>query len=120
MSLISPRMDKIYKLQHFDHSFAEVTTTNTYVTLDTLDLRGKMNCTIRLKNTHATGAIKYKVLGSIDGTNFDIEIQAETVVVASDVDIIVKPSYYIPYVAVSVKSSVADTPGKALVTIACV
>jgi len=119
--MISARKCGDTRLQHFDYTYDETTTTNAYVALETFDLRGRMNCAVRLENTDAANSIDYKMLGSIDGTNFDITVKSETSVAAAGVEIVNKSSTaYIPYLAIYIKSTVLDTAGKVVATICCV
>jgi hypothetical protein len=119
--VISARKCGDTRLQHFDYTYDETTTTNAYVAFETFDLRGRMNCAVRLENTHGANSIDYKILGSIDGANFDITVKSETSVAAAGVEIVNKSSTaYIPYLAIYIKSTVADAAGTVIVTVCCV
>jgi len=118
--MISPRICETTRLQHFNYTYAATTTTNAYVALDTIDLRGRMNCVIRVNNTHAANSILYKILGSVDGTNFDISIQTEATITGTSSATVNKSStVYVPYAKIYIKSAVDNTHGTVTATFAC-
>jgi hypothetical protein len=118
--MISPRICETTRLQHFNYTYAATTTTNSYVALDTIDLRGRMNCAIRVNDTHTTNSIDYKILGSVDGTTFDITVQGEATITGTNSATVNKSStVYIPYIKIYIKSTVAATHGTVTATFAC-
>lgn len=102
-----------FRKQHFQKIWDEQTSTNDYVDLGTYwDKTGFSIATIQIKNTGDTNEVYHKVLGSLDGTNFDIVIVDETTIVVEDYDLVdiggVTEGQYIPYVKIQIKSKVAD------------
>ena len=101
---------------HFQKEWTTQETTNAYVTLGTVwDKSGFLNGTIQLWNTDGANSIDYQILGSLDGTNYDITVQAETAIASGGNDLVnvggVSDAPYIPYLKIQIKSTVADTPG---------
>ncbi len=90
-------------------TWAGQNTTNDYADLGSAWSKGGYRTsTVIPKNTGANGA-HVKVLGSVDGgTNFDVEIQAETTIAAGD-QLVVKFSDYYTDVKVQIKAAVADS-----------
>lgn len=97
---------------------ADYTTTDNYadVTGSLLDTQEGKYTTFTIKNTHATNAIKWKVLASNDNSTF-VEVKAEAVVAAVSTDkfepTIGQMGYR--YYKVQAASNVAATPGTAQV-----
>lgn len=99
---------------HFEKEWSEQTSTNSYVDLSTVwDKTGYQVATLQIWNTGDTNDIDYKVLGSLNGTDYDIEIISETVLGEDDFDLIDISSFsegaYIPYVKIQIKSTVSDS-----------
>ena len=92
------------------------TSTNNYVTLDSIwEISGFTKSTIQIWNTDSeedNNDIYYKILGSINGVDYDIDIVGETTLEDDDYDIIDISSLlngaYIPYIKIQIKSKVAD------------
>lgn len=102
-----------YRKAHWEKVWAEQTSTNSYVDLGTYwDKVGFSVGTIQLWNTGDTNDIDYQVLGSLNGSDYDIEIISETLLGEDDFDIIDVGAYseasYIPYIKIQIKSAVAD------------
>jgi hypothetical protein len=85
-------------------------TTNDYVDSEILDARLLKDKIFHIKNTHATNALKYKILACID-PNLWTEIQTETTLAAGS-EAIETSSLPWAYYKFQVKSSVDDTPAK--------
>jgi hypothetical protein len=87
-------------------AWAEQATTNDYKNLGTpWDKEHLKSCTLVVHNTGVANAAKVKVLGSVDGENYDVEIQAE-VEVAADGKKAISWSAYYTHVVVQIKASV--------------
>lgn len=101
------------RMQHFQKEFTEQTSTNSYVDLDTVwDKSGFHNGTVQLWNTGSSNDIDYKILGSLNGIDYDIEVVSETTLgedatTLKDVSNLTEGAY-IPFIKVQIKSTVAD------------
>jgi hypothetical protein len=101
---------------HFQKNFAEQTSTNDYVTLDSVwDKSGFQTATIQIWNSDTeedNNDVYYKILGSLNGTDYDIEIIGETTLEDDDYDLIdisnLSEGAYIPFIKIQIKSKVAD------------
>lgn len=88
-------------------AWSEQTTTDEYEDLGKpWDKSHLKTCTLVIENTGSTNKAKAKVLGSVDGENYDIEVAAEAEVAASGA-ITVKWSDYYTGVVVQIKSAEA-------------
>ena len=83
-------------------------TTNDYVDSEILDARLLKDKVFHSKNTHATNALKYKILACIDPKLWT-ELKSETILVAAT-EAIETSSLPWAYYKFQIKSSVADTP----------
>lgn len=104
----------VYRKKHFQSIWSEQTSTNSYVDLgDVWDKTGFQIGTLQIKNTGDTNEIDYKLLGSLDGTTYDIEIVSETTLAVESNDLIdigyLSEGSYIPYVKFQIKSTVSDS-----------
>lgn len=102
------------RMAHFNKTWDEETSTNSYVDLGTYwDKRGFKTATIQIWNTGDTNDINYTILGSLNGTDYDIEVIGETLLQEDDYDLIdissMSEGAYIPYIKIQIKSSVADS-----------
>jgi len=116
MSLISnqPKGVPQFRKTHWEKIWASQASVNAYADLGVYwDKAGFGTATIQIWNTGVANDIDYKVLGSINGTDYDIEIISETTLQESDFDLIDIGAYteasYIPYVKIQIKSTLADT-----------
>ena len=86
-------------------------STNSYVDLGSAwDITGLLHKTIQINNTGVTNDIDYLILGSLDGTNYDISIDSNTIQ-ESDNEIVnvndLTNNTYIPFIKIQIKSTVA-------------
>ena len=77
-----------------DDSSSSTTTTDSYVTQLETDINGFPNAVVQVKNTHASNSLKYKIDGTIDGSNYKA-IVAETVLAFGVVDINLSTTGYV-------------------------
>lgn len=102
-----------YKKYHYKQSWSSQASTNSYVNLgNSWDTAGLKNKIIQINNTGDTNDIDYKILGSLDNSNFDLLVDTSTIG-ALDFEIINIDSFlensYIPYLIIQIKSKVADS-----------
>lgn len=116
MSLISvqPRGINEVRLMHWEKTWASQASTNAYVDLGVYwDKVGFNKATMQIKNTGIANSIYYKILGSLDGLTYDIDIISETSILAADYDLIdissLSEGAYIPYIKIQIKSVVAGS-----------
>lgn len=98
-------------------SWSEQASTNTYVDLGSTSAVWDKSlleiATIQIWNTGESNDIDYKVLGSLNNSDYDIEIVSETTLgegVSALIDIShLSEGAFIPYLKIQIKSTVADT-----------
>lgn len=107
-----------FRKSHWEKVWVSQASTNSYVDLGGSgtywDKLGYRAATMQIWNTGLVNDINYKVLGSLNGVDYDIEIVEETTLQENDYDLIdigeFSEATYIPYVKIQIKSTVADTP----------
>lgn len=113
MSLAStqPKGVPQHRRTHWEKTWASQASVNAYADLGTYwDKVGFEKATMQIRNTGVANSIDYKILGSLDGTNYDIEIISLTTILLSDYDLIDISDFsegaYIPYIKIQIKSTV--------------
>jgi hypothetical protein len=116
MSLISnqPKGINEVRVMHWEKTWASQASTNAYVDLGTYwDKVGFNTVTMQVNNTGATNSIYYKILGSLDGVTYNIDVVSETSLIATDYNLInissILGDTYIPYIKIQIKSVVAGS-----------
>jgi hypothetical protein len=116
MSLISnqPKGINEVRVMHWEKTWTSQASTNDYVDLGTYwDKVGFNIVTMQVNNTGATNSIYYKILGSLDGVTYNIDVVSETSVIATDYNLInissILGDTYIPYIKIQIKSVVAGS-----------
>ena len=107
----------VQRKAHFQKEWSEQTSTNSYVDLGgssaVWDKTGFQVATLQIWNTGSSNDINYKVLGSLNGTDYDIVIISETTLQEDDFHLIdisnLAEGAYIPYIKIQIKSTVTDT-----------
>lgn len=102
-----------FRMQHFQKIWTTQETTNSYVDLGTYwDKTGFHYATIQIWNTGLTNDVYIKILGSLNNSDYDIEVLSETLLgentyVLNDLSNMAEGTY-IPYIKIQIKSAVAD------------
>ena len=103
-----------FRRKHFSKEWASQASTNTYVILGSVwDKTGFISCTMQIWNTGSSNAIDFKILGSLNGTDYDIEVYTGTTISKSDYILLnlnsILDDCYIPYLQIQIKSTVTDS-----------
>lgn len=103
-----------YRRKHFQKEWSLQTSTNDFVILGTVwDKTGFEKATLQIWNTGDTNNINYKVLGSLNSVDYDIEVISTTILDKEDYDLIdissLSEGAYIPYIQIQIESTIDDS-----------